>query len=432
VRHQLQRTPAMKQPTCSDSSENADSEWESTSTPNLYLRRSTKRYYARISRKGKRTFQSLRTKVRTVAEIKIAKIAGQMAQARLEAKPAVSDSSIRTMGDLKRVFLARVETADVKEPTKINWRNWIARLSVHWPGSFDATLPAHVSLDTVLKVRTALEQAVFKTTNGKTVRKGYRPSTVNQTLTALKMLLELAREHHLIFSSPFDNTSQKAFGGRIWLSKKTRKPQLPSRFDMERVFAEMARVPDPDRYDRGRLAFLRETALDVAEHARFLAFSGARLNEGNAACWEHIGTDSIMIHGTKSLTSERPVPIVPEMRVLLDEIRKRRVAQNLPLRGRILRIKDCGDALERACQRVGVPKLTHHHLRHYFITVCIESGVDIPTVARWVGHADGGALLMKTYAHLRDLHSTRMAQQVRFGAQVPASPPSAAPQSSVG
>jgi len=29
-----------------------------------------------------------------------------------------------------------------------------------------------------------------------------------------------------------------------------------------------------------------------------------------------------------------------------------------------------------------------------FATICIESGVDIPTVSRWLGHADGRALVM--------------------------------------
>ena len=28
----------------------------------------------------------------------------------------------------------------------------------------------------------------------------------------------------------------------------------------------------------------------------------------------------------------------------------------------------------------------------------------IPTVAKWLGHKDGGALLIKTYSHVRDKH----------------------------
>jgi len=54
------------------------------------------------------------------------------------------------------------------------------------------------------------------------------------------------------------------------------------------------------------------------------------------------------------------------------------------------------------------------NLRHLFATRCIESGVDIPTVSRWLGHKDGGALAMKTYGHLRREHSIAQAQRVTF------------------
>jgi len=40
--------------------------------------------------------------------------------------------------------------------------------------------------------------------------------------------------------------------------------------------------------------------------------------------------------------------------------------------------------------------------------------VPIPTVARWLGHKDGGELAMQTYGHLRDQHSADMAQKVVF------------------
>jgi hypothetical protein len=49
-----------------------------------------------------------------------------------------------------------------------------------------------------------------------------------------------------------------------------------------------------------------------------------------------------------------------------------------------------------------------------FATRCIESGVDILTVSRWLGHQDGGALCMKTYGHLRDEHSRVQALKVAF------------------
>jgi hypothetical protein len=51
-------------------------------------------------------------------------------------------------------------------------------------------------------------------------------------------------------------------------------------------------------------------------------------------------------------------------------------------------------------------------LRYLFATRCIESDVDIPTVSRWLGHKDGGALAMKTYCHLRREHSIAQVQRV--------------------
>jgi integrase len=40
--------------------------------------------------------------------------------------------------------------------------------------------------------------------------------------------------------------------------------------------------------------------------------------------------------------------------------------------------------------------------------------VDVPTVARWLGHRDGGALAMRTYGHLREEHSRAAAAKVTF------------------
>jgi len=80
----------------------------------------------------------------------------------------------------------------------------------------------------------------------------------------------------------------------------------------------------------------------------------------------------------------------------------------------VMRVFECKKSITTACKKLGIARFTHHDLRHLFATRCIESGVDIPTVSRWLGHKDGGALAMKVYGHLRDNHSTAMAQKVRF------------------
>ena len=394
--------------------------WKPSTIPGLYVYTPNSIYYSRYTLNGKRRWKSLQTSTFTVASIKHRKLMDDVAKARLDApaKPTASQNQPRTMGDLESLLLARVDTSQRSIGTKTNWGVWLRRLASVWPNgetAFRAALPSQITLDSILRIRAQLGQTTFRIAHTKRTRKGYAPAVINQTLTALKTLLQLAKEHHLIFTSPFDDTA--AFGAQIWLAKNTRKPELPSRFDMERVFAAMGTAWKTAGFDKGRVDFLKDQALDAAEHARFLPFSGGRLKECNGAMWEHVGAESIMLYGTKSKSSTRPVPIVPAMAELLREIRARRVAMGVPLRGPILRVKGCLGALRRACKRVGVPILTHHHLRHYFVTVCIESGVDIPTISRWVGHADGGALLMKTYAHLRDQHSARMGAQVSFGAE---------------
>jgi integrase len=60
------------------------------------------------------------------------------------------------------------------------------------------------------------------------------------------------------------------------------------------------------------------------------------------------------------------------------------------------------------------PQVHPLRFRHFFATTCIESGVEIPTVSRWLGQRDGGALAMRVYGHLRKDHSYSAAKLVSF------------------
>ena len=92
--------------------------------------------------------------------------------------------------------------------------------------------------------------------------------------------------------------------------------------------------------------------------------------------------------------------MIPDMRRLLEPLRSERgdEAPDAP----VMRVRECQKAIDRAARVVGMSRITHHDLRHLFATRSIEAGVDIPTVSRWLGHKDGGALAMKVYGHLRN------------------------------
>jgi len=108
----------------------------------------------------------------------------------------------------------------------------------------------------------------------------------------------------------------------------------------------------------------------------------------------------------------RWVPFNQSLRGLLDTLRAAwpDEAPEKP----IMRVFECQKSIDRAAKLAGAKRITHHDLRHLFSTRCIENGVDIPTVSRWLGHQDGGALCMKTHGHLRDEPSTNEAKKVTF------------------
>jgi site-specific recombinase XerD len=42
----------------------------------------------------------------------------------------------------------------------------------------------------------------------------------------------------------------------------------------------------------------------------------------------------------------------------------------------------------------------YHMLRHVYASTLLSDGVSVAAVASWLGHSDGGALLLRTYAHV--------------------------------
>lgn len=56
-------------------------------------------------------------------------------------------------------------------------------------------------------------------------------------------------------------------------------------------------------------------------------------------------------------------------------------------------------AFYRARADAGLPQMTSHTLRHYFISNCVMSGINLFTIAKWVGHANT-RMIEETYGHL--------------------------------
>ena len=112
-----------------------------------------------------------------------------------------------------------------------------------------------------------------------------------------------------------------------------------------------------------------------------------------------------------------------EMRQLLERMRQER-EQAAP-GDRVLLVKDAQGFITSACRKLKIQRFTTHALRHLFGTACLEAGVDVRTVAGWLGHKDNGALLLKVYSHVRAQHEAEMIRKVRFAPVASAAPAAA-------
>jgi integrase len=148
----------------------------------------------------------------------------------------------------------------------------------------------------------------------------------------------------------------------------------------------------------------KAASVSAAGFVGFLAFSGCRVEEARCVRWEDLNPDWSWVtitggkHGTKNSTVRR-IPVSAPLREIL-------TAMHHPdASGPVFPVGRPRAALNNACTRLQLPHLRIHDLRHFFASWCIESSIDIATVAKWLGHKDGGVLLMKTYGHIGDQHS---------------------------
>ncbi len=390
-----------------------------TGVPGLVRHSGSGRYYSRFQVGGRRTMRALKTASWSVAKLKHADVLRD-AEHRRQAVRRIEGGDV-TVGDLADRFVAMLDgNPSLAARTKLSTHNSLDRLLHQWRACFGSDL-RFIRPDRLTRTEAArfsnylASEAKFTTPRANSGRTGYGANATNKTLNLLHRLLRFGLEDGTLGSLPFELKS--ATGESLLKSQPLRRLQLPSGKAMQKVFHAMRALPPnvPDG-SPGMTQFLRTRAAESADLAEFAAYSGARLTEAVTWTWEDERPASVMLRGTKTEGSkDREVPQTGALKDLLHRMKRRRLKAGRTLTGRAFLIRQCREALATACLKIGVPPLTHHGLRHFFATTCIESGVDIPTVSRWLGHADGGALAMRVYGHLRQEHSQAAAAKVRFG-----------------
>jgi integrase len=364
--------------------------WQRTRHRNL-LRHKSGNYYARAFAGGKEVWKSLKTSHFSVAQAKLAHFLKEHREQRQRLQPG--DARL-TFGAAIKQHLANLEDRPNIKPSTVHyWKQIYRALIRSWPGLESREVRRISAGECEAWARE------FRRTGGRANGQSKEPSPTrfNNTLDGLRHVFRLAKELAIIYSDPSARIE------RIKIRQKSLT--LPSRMQFTEIVERVATA------GAGQ-------SRHCADFVQGLAFTGVRKSEANCLEWRDVDFEAgeIVVRGDAKTGTKnwelRRVPLIPDARALLERMRGDRSGESLD--AKVFRVGECQKALDRACKKVGIDRITHHDLRHLFATRCIESGVDIPTVSRWLGHKDGGALAMKTYGHLRREHSISQAQRVTF------------------
>jgi len=360
-----------------------ESLWEHTSVQNLLRYRPSGTYFARFKVGGKLIRRTLDTAVFSVAK---QRLPDKMRDFRSRNESVKAFASGRmTVGDAAEVYRGKVKANVSLKPRSKDYREMtIDFIERSWPGLMETDVRKVSAHD--------CENWLAR------YQRQYAPTVVNNSIGTLRGIFDEAIGAGARFNNPAADLSR--------VKVRQKQLNLPSREEFLRFVDEI------------RTAGARQSK-DCAHLVRFLAYSGVRIGEAKYVTWAdadfarrqlHVRGDPIA--ATKN-GETRFVPMIPELEKMLGELRADRSQE--PATDNVMRVFECQNSMTHAAAKIGMKRITHHDLRHLFATMCIESGVDIPTVSRWLGHKDGGALCMKTYGHLRQDHSFTQAQKVSFG-----------------
>jgi integrase len=357
--------------------------WEKTRLANL-VRHKSGRYYARAYSNGKEVWKSLKTSHFGVAE---AKLAAFLREHREKRGQIVDASNAKmTFDDAAKLNTSRLaDDVSIKRRTRDYWQEVLAALLKSWP--------ALGSTEVRRITATACREWAAR------YAKQSSASRYNNTIAVLQHVLERAVETGVIYSNPAASLNRKPIRQKVL--------DLPTREQFCRFVEVMNNGHSRD-------------SKNAADLAQGLAFTGCRIGEAREIERRHLdfGAGMIVVTGTADEGTKngeiRRVPMIAAARELFERMVGER--PNESPTAKVFLVRECQKSMDRAAKVVGMARITHHDLRHFFATICIESGVDVPTVSKWLGHKDGGALAMKTYGHLRDEHSTTAARKVSFAA----------------
>ena len=175
-----------------------------------------------------------------------------------------------------------------------------------------------------------------------------------------------------------------------------------------------------DRLKRARQSF--------SDYLKLLALCGGREQEVIHQRWSNIHWHRNAMHfvggrrgaakrggGSRESAKPRDVDFHAKLKAHLLEMYERRDVRSdwmFPSLDHDNHVKSFRKQLNRVRDMLGMPHLGFHLFRHYFISQAVMAGIDIKTIARWVGHRDEGMLILRVYGHLAPGHGLEAAKKL--------------------
>jgi integrase len=252
-----------------------------------------------------------------------------------------------------------------------------------------------------------INRAMIKSFQANRQAAGVSGRTVNLDVIALRNVLKFAVDDGWLTSLPTQNMRPLK-----WTPKKVR--QLMTDEEISQLCAAASKVS--------------KNAQQYADYFKLMAYCGSRRNETLRLKWSDVNWDKQQLAiGTDGLAKNRErrfVDFNPDLQSHLSDMYSRRAPESdwifpSPQRGdKDIPAKSFTESHKLARDEAKLPHIGFHDCRHYFISHCVMSGVDYMTIAKWVGHRDGGILIGKVYGHLNDEHAKQQAERVVFAPRV--------------
>ena len=252
----------------------------------------------------------------------------------------------------------------------------------------------------------SLEQFLMSLTDS------YADSVIQKVHRHIKAAMDTAVERKIIKYNPMNASDFRR--------PKSRKKTLDVKAFTKEEHKRFVTVLEEYKVPRGRNNYKKQILIEL--------YSGLRMGEINALTPECIDFKNNVIHvratishgienrayvkdGAKTYEGSRDVPISKKLKPILKQALEEMTENQLGFifydnnKDDVISTKQVNNFFRRVVAKAGLPMRGQHALRHTFATRCIEAGVSVEVLRKWLGHKNIH-ITLDTYADVfNSLHN---------------------------